>query len=327
MSCRRAAEQRSLKAASSFDVILLDILMPEMDGYQVLAYVKGQPHLRHIPVIMISALDEMESVVRCVELGATDYLPKPFKPTSASGTAPYVVWPRSGCATWSWSTWSRPAAWRMRPRRWRQAASILPRLDGVGAREDALGRLARVFQRMAREVYLREQRLRQQLEQLRLDMEEMKRAQSEPVDHLHADGSPPGPGARRDLARPDDRGRPVRRHLRLHPPDRRARAGTRAERGAEELTRTISQVYTALIDEVHRYGGSVIGFAGDAITCWFDDITAQRGGRLRPGHAGSDGACATPSPRPEEPRSHWPSRLRSWPARCAASWSAIRRYR
>ena len=73
---RAAGEHRA-----SFDVILLDILMPEMDGYQVLAYVKGQPRLRHIPVIMISALDEMESVVRCIELGATDYLPKPFKPT------------------------------------------------------------------------------------------------------------------------------------------------------------------------------------------------------------------------------------------------------
>jgi len=64
-----------------FDLILLDIMMPEMNGYQVLEHLKQDPDLRHIPVIMISALDDMESVVRCIELGAEDYLFKPFNPT------------------------------------------------------------------------------------------------------------------------------------------------------------------------------------------------------------------------------------------------------
>ena len=64
--------------AEPFDLVLLDIMMPEMDGYQVLAELQGDPALKHIPVIMISAVSEMESVVRCVEMGATDYLPKPF---------------------------------------------------------------------------------------------------------------------------------------------------------------------------------------------------------------------------------------------------------
>jgi class 3 adenylate cyclase len=63
------------------DVILLDILMPEVDGFAVLDQVKADPRLRDIPVIMISALDEMDSVVRCIEAGAEDYLPKPFDPT------------------------------------------------------------------------------------------------------------------------------------------------------------------------------------------------------------------------------------------------------
>jgi adenylate cyclase len=63
------------------DVILLDILMPELDGFAVLDQVKGDPRLRDIPVIMISAVDEMDSVVRCIEAGAEDYLPKPFDPT------------------------------------------------------------------------------------------------------------------------------------------------------------------------------------------------------------------------------------------------------
>jgi len=63
------------------DLVLLDILMPEMDGYEVLNHMKDDNSLRHIPVIMISALDEMESVVRCIEKGADDYLTKPFNPT------------------------------------------------------------------------------------------------------------------------------------------------------------------------------------------------------------------------------------------------------
>ncbi len=72
---RRALE---MIRAGEFDLVLLDIMMPEMDGYQVLTEIMGDPALKHIPVIMISAVTEMESVVRCIELGATDYLPKPF---------------------------------------------------------------------------------------------------------------------------------------------------------------------------------------------------------------------------------------------------------
>ena len=60
------------------DLVLLDIIMPEMDGYKVLNHMKGDSSLRNIPVIMISAVYEMESVVRCIEKGADDYLVKPF---------------------------------------------------------------------------------------------------------------------------------------------------------------------------------------------------------------------------------------------------------
>ncbi len=69
-----------LLQAGSFDVVLLDIIMPGMDGYQVLETIKGDPELRDTPVIVISALDEIESAVRCIEMGAEDYLPKPFNP-------------------------------------------------------------------------------------------------------------------------------------------------------------------------------------------------------------------------------------------------------
>jgi CheY-like chemotaxis protein len=71
-------EALELIAGQPFDLILLDIMMPEMHGFEVLERLKGDAVLRHVPVIMISALSELDSVVRCIELGAEDYLPKPF---------------------------------------------------------------------------------------------------------------------------------------------------------------------------------------------------------------------------------------------------------
>jgi DNA-binding response OmpR family regulator len=62
------------------DVVLLDILMPALDGFEVLQRMKDDVLLRHIPVIMISAVEDIESIVRCIEMGAEDYLPKPFDP-------------------------------------------------------------------------------------------------------------------------------------------------------------------------------------------------------------------------------------------------------
>jgi putative two-component system response regulator len=62
------------------DLVLLDILMPEMDGYQVLKYMKSDSILCHLPVIIISASQSIENVVRCIEIGAEDYLTKPFNP-------------------------------------------------------------------------------------------------------------------------------------------------------------------------------------------------------------------------------------------------------
>jgi adenylate cyclase len=75
------AKALELALANPPDLILLDIMMPGLNGYQVLERLRAEEHLRHIPVVMISAVDEIESVVRCIELGAEDYLPKPFNPT------------------------------------------------------------------------------------------------------------------------------------------------------------------------------------------------------------------------------------------------------
>lgn len=73
-------EALEMLARDDFDLVLLDIMMPEINGYEVLERIKSDARLRQVPVIMISALDEIESVVKCIELGAKDYLPKPFNP-------------------------------------------------------------------------------------------------------------------------------------------------------------------------------------------------------------------------------------------------------
>ena len=63
-----------------FDLVLLDVMMPRMDGYEVLTHMKGDQSLRHVPVIMITAVSERESVIKCLGMGAEDYLTKPFDP-------------------------------------------------------------------------------------------------------------------------------------------------------------------------------------------------------------------------------------------------------
>ena len=71
----RTALERLKELDGAVDVVLLDIEMPEMDGYATLAAIKADEELRHLPVIMVSSVDQLESVVRCIELGAAVYLP------------------------------------------------------------------------------------------------------------------------------------------------------------------------------------------------------------------------------------------------------------
>jgi two-component system sensor histidine kinase/response regulator len=79
-SAASGGEALILTEANEYDLILLDIMMPDMDGYEVLKTLKLSLSTAAIPVIMISALDDVASVVRCMEMGAADYLSKPFNP-------------------------------------------------------------------------------------------------------------------------------------------------------------------------------------------------------------------------------------------------------
>jgi class 3 adenylate cyclase len=74
---RRALE---MLRAQGFDLVLLDVLMPEMDGYEVLGELTADTELKNVPVVMVSAVGELDSVVKCIEMGAEDYLSKPINP-------------------------------------------------------------------------------------------------------------------------------------------------------------------------------------------------------------------------------------------------------
>lgn len=76
----REALERLEAGGDDFDVVLLDIMMPEMNGYELLERLRGSDRFRHLPVILISALDDHDSVIKGIELGADDHLPKPFNP-------------------------------------------------------------------------------------------------------------------------------------------------------------------------------------------------------------------------------------------------------
>jgi DNA-binding response OmpR family regulator len=168
---RRALE---MLGEQPFDVVLLDLLMPEMDGYQVLEQMKAHSSWRNIPVIVVSSLDEMESILRCIEMGATDYLPKPFDAA--------LLHARIGASLASKRLHDMELDYIEQVGHVTRAAAeveagdfALEGLDLVAQRDDSLGQLARVFQEMARQVYAREQSLRQQVQQLRVEIDEVKK--------------------------------------------------------------------------------------------------------------------------------------------------------
>src|SRR5947199_9707605 len=158
-----------------FDLVLLDVQMPKMDGYEVLEHLKADPRLRDIPVIMISAVEELESVVTCIELGAQDYLPKPFNPVLLRARL-------TACLERKLLRDQEVDYLHQVGRVTAAAAAIKANtfqpesLNEVARRSDELGQLALVFQEMARQVYAREQFLKQQVQQLRIEIDQERRA-------------------------------------------------------------------------------------------------------------------------------------------------------
>jgi CheY-like chemotaxis protein/HAMP domain-containing protein len=163
------------------DLILMDISMPDVDGIEACRRIKAQPSWQDIPVIMVTASTETEDLQAAFAAGALDYITKPPKKDEMLARVRSAL--------------NLKREMDARKARERQlldyveqvghvtdaAAAVEARtfdpvsLNGVAARSDALGQLARVFERMAGEVYAREERLKQQVQELRIQIDEGKK--------------------------------------------------------------------------------------------------------------------------------------------------------
>lgn len=161
---------RRESAARGIDVVLLDLEMPELDGFQTLHEIKTDEALAHVPVIVVSAVDDQSSLVRCIELGATDYL---YKPANRE-----LLRARLSTSLATKRLRDLELDHLEQVERVIAAAAALESdeydpagLRSVAARDDALGTLARMFDRMAREVQAREAQLRREVSELRIEMD------------------------------------------------------------------------------------------------------------------------------------------------------------
>lgn len=168
-----ATQALRLLKAIPFDLILIDVIMPGIDGLELLRQLKQDESFKHIPAIAISALDTIEGAVRCIELGAEDYLQKPFDPI--------LLQARIATCLEKKRLRDRELRYLQQVERLIAAAAAIETktfnpdsLNDLSQHPHKLGQLARVFQAMAREIDSREQLLEQQIQLLQTSINEHK---------------------------------------------------------------------------------------------------------------------------------------------------------
>jgi len=171
----------ALVGTTSYDLLLLDVRMPGLDGREVLERLKHDPATRDLPVVMISASDDLATIAACIEAGAEDFLPKPFDPV--------ILHARISASIEKKRLRDLEVDYLSQVERVVEAATAVERgtyaagsLASVARRDDALGRLARVFDAMAAGIRAREARLSEQVSTLRREIGQAQHlATPEPV--------------------------------------------------------------------------------------------------------------------------------------------------
>ena len=155
------------------DLVLTDIAMPEVDGFELLRRLKSAERTRDIPVIMVSGVDDLQSVVRCIEQGAEDHITKPYEPV--------LLQARVRASLERKRMRDLELAYLRRVGQLTAAAEAVEHqayepgsLDALGSRDDELGRLARVFDRMVYGMRSREERLQRRLDHLRHETQQAR---------------------------------------------------------------------------------------------------------------------------------------------------------
>jgi MinD-like ATPase involved in chromosome partitioning or flagellar assembly/CheY-like chemotaxis protein len=167
-----ASQALRLLKAIPFDLILIDVIMPGIDGLELLRQLKQDESFKHIPAIAISALDAIDGAARCIELGAEDYLQKPFDPI--------LLKARIATCLEKKRLRDRELRYLQQVERLIAAAAAIETktfnpdsLNDLSQHPHKLGQLARVFQAMAREIDSREQLLEQQIQLLQTSIDEV----------------------------------------------------------------------------------------------------------------------------------------------------------
>lgn len=162
VEARDGIEALERLAGGGIDLVLLDVMMPRLDGYAVLERRQANSALLEVPVIMISALDQMDSIVRCIELGAEDYLPKPFDPVLLKARISACL--EKGRRRADELSYLRDVAVLTDAAgKFDDEDFVAEKLQAVARRPDELGRLAQVLARAVGEVRAREDALRARL--------------------------------------------------------------------------------------------------------------------------------------------------------------------
>ena len=165
----KLALERALEAPLSFDLVLSDLVMPELDGFELLERLKADPSTHDLPVIIISGIADMPSVVRCIEHGAEDHLPKPFEQVLLNARVCASI-EKKRLRDKEVDYLSRVEEVIGAARAVEEGRYTPGRLANTGHRADELGRLARVFDSMVSGVQERERRLENQVSELRRDI-------------------------------------------------------------------------------------------------------------------------------------------------------------